>query len=181
MTLVQEIITENDLKSEEVDAVHVGAWDFLLTPMWTDFPYIPTEYDAQFSITHAIAALVQGWDMGPEWQGRAVRNPELDALAKKVVITANPRFADDCVVTPEGFRGMPTVVSVHARGREFCREGSTALGDGFEPRYRFDLAAIKQKYLAYAKCSLSEEQVESTFANITSLEDLPDVKFALTT
>lgn len=181
MTLVQEIMAENDLKPDEVDAVSVSAWDLLRAPMWTHFPYIPTEYDAQFSITHAIAALIQGWEMGPEWQRRAVRNPELDAFAEKITVAANQRFADDCVVTPEGFRGMPTVVSVHAGGRELRREGSAALGDGFEGRYRFDLAAIKQKYDAYAKCALSEERVGRTFANIANLENLPDVKFALTT
>ncbi|MCD4524251.1 MmgE/PrpD family protein [Nocardioides sp. cx-173] len=180
MTQVRELMQEEGLTAEDIDAVHVQTWDFLAGPYTTEFTELTDEYDAQISFRHAVAATVLGWEMGPDWQARAVGNSQLNDLAQKVTVVPNPTYREDSTFTPEGNRAMATVITVGAGGKEYVRRASSALGDGFDERYRYDFAMVREKFLDYAKHSLTGEQMERILANLEHLETLEDVRFQLT-
>jgi 2-methylcitrate dehydratase PrpD len=180
ITLIREMMAEDDLKPGEIEKVQIQTWDFIASPWFSRPTEITSEYDAQFSFPHAVAATILGWDMGPEWQARAIHNADLAAAAAKVSVTPNPRYDADSVVTDEGNKYMATIVTVSARGRELRKEGGVALGDPFEPPRKMTMDTIRDKYVSFARFSLSPEQIERTFRNIRTLELIDNLRFQLT-
>ena len=180
ITLIRQIIAEFDLKPGDIESVKIQTWDFIASPWFCQPGEITSEYDAQFSFPHAVAATILGWDMGPEWQSRAIHNPELDAAAAKVSVSPNPRFDADSVITDEGNKYMATIVRLTAKGREYCKEGGTALGDPFEPQFKMTIDTIREKYFSFSRYSLDSEQIKRTFENVRRLEAIDNVRFQLT-
>ncbi|MDR2881703.1 MAG: MmgE/PrpD family protein [Azoarcus sp.] len=181
ITLIKEIMAEHGLQPNDIEQIRVQTWDFIASPWFCDNIEITNEYDAQFSFPHAVAAAgILGWEMGPEWQAAAVRNPMLDDLARKISITPNPRYEQDSVLTNEGNKYMATVVDVVTRGGTFRKEGGTALGDPFDEKYKLDMDRIWEKYRIFSQPTLDHEAMDRTFSRIRMLEDLPNVQFKLT-
>jgi 2-methylcitrate dehydratase PrpD len=180
ITLLQELMKEHDIAPGEIDKVEIQTWEFIAGPWFSGKVEITDQMDVQFSFRHAVAAALLGWDMGPEWQGRAIGNAELDAAADKVFIATNPRYAEDSIVTIDGNRHMATVLTLRTARGSYTREGGIALGDPYEDRYRMTLDRIADKFFLFSRQTLDQGRMEQVFSRVASLEKLENIRFQLT-
>lgn len=180
ITLLQELMQEHAISPGEIEQVEIQTWDFIASPWFSGKIEITNEMDAQFSFRHAVAAAMLGWDLGPEWQAAAIGNRELDEVAGKIVVSVNPRYHEDSIVTIDGNRHMATVLTVKTARGSHTREGGIAMGDPYEDRYRMNLGTIADKFFRFSRQTLDRERMERVFANVRQLEELTNVKFQLT-
>lgn len=180
ITLLQEMMKEHDIALDDIEQVEIQTWEFIASPWFAGKVEIVNEMDAQFSFRHAVAAAMLGWDLGPEWQGKAIGNAELDSTADKIVISTNPRYDEESIVTIDGNRHMATILTIKTADRSYAREGGIALGDPYEDRYRMNIDRIADKFFRFARHTLDTERMEQVFSSVVALEKLESVRFLLT-
>lgn len=180
ITLLQELMDEHAIAPDEIEKVEIQTWSFIASPWFAGKVEILDEMDAQFSFRHAVAAAILGWDMGPEWQGKAVGDAKLDAAADKIVVSTNPRYDEDSIVTIDGNRHMATVLTVSTGRGRYTREGGIALGDPYEERYRMTLDRLADKFVRFSRHTLDQARVEQVLSRIARLDELESVRFQLT-
>jgi 2-methylcitrate dehydratase PrpD len=173
LDLVQRIVMEQRLRSEEIDAIEVCGFGNYTVPPWSTYPP-RNEFEAQFSLPYAVSLVASGIPPGPGWYSEErLRDPVLAQLARRVTAVPNPDVNRQVAAAwPEPVREIPTRVTIRARGRSFTAEDRFARGDGFAPTHRLDDAALVAKFRANAEAVLASGDIDRLADTIFDLEKI---------
>ncbi|OGA54536.1 MAG: hypothetical protein A3G25_05900 [Betaproteobacteria bacterium RIFCSPLOWO2_12_FULL_63_13] len=147
LDLVGRIVSEENLRPEEIEAIEVRGFGNLTVHPWNT--YEPrNEMEAQFSLPYAVARVAARIPAGPAWYAKEhMKDVALADLARRVSAAAHPEVSKRVAAAwPEPVREVPTSVTIRARGRSFSAEDCYAKGDGFAPTHRFDDDALINKF-----------------------------------
>ena len=175
--LMQDLITELDLKPEEIEAVEMKVETIGTLPA-----YVSTEpmdhVEAASSAPYIMAVIAHRIPRGPGQQAQSViEDPKIRAFMKKVKVSLNPRCEilrhQDIVVEGRPYaRHRPGYISVKARGQVFERTTDFCDWLSHDPAYRATDEGLAVKFRENAAIVLSHEKTERAIELILSLDKL---------
>lgn len=167
--LLNQILEENDIKADEIDAIRAWGEGFVSRPCWTNND-ITDPTDAQFSIKHSFAVAAQRLPRSKAWLDPAViYAPHVMALMKKVTFQVHPDWLSAMQTEPEA---RPSRLEVEARGQTFSAELRYPKGG---PDSGMPDADLIGKFRINVEGVLSDEAAERLVEQIMNLENADDV------
>lgn len=158
----QDILDENDLRPEDIDALTVNLNALAELPVWRN-PHIASHVDAQFNVPFVFSVLAHRVENGPSWQVKeTLENTMVKEFMTKVRVVTN-LDADS-----QGRPDVEVEVGKGAKKKVFSKEG-------YAGSLEMDNRALREKFRRNTLPILPEERVEKTMAVILGLEDLDDV------
>jgi 2-methylcitrate dehydratase PrpD len=178
LDLFDRLMTEARLTASEIDAVDILVPDGAITK-FMDTADVRTVVDGQFSIPHMIALAAVYGTPGPHWHTtEAILDPRLREFAGRVRVTANEAARPEMhrLLVEQGHcEIIPTVVTVHSRGRSWHREADHAHGDGWAAGSVATDADLREKTRRFCRPMLPVEQVDRCIALIEELDSAAHV------
>jgi 2-methylcitrate dehydratase PrpD len=128
--------------------------------------------DAEFSIPYAVAMLIRGEELGPEWYTeRNLRNPHVLNLASKVRVVGEPE-ADRLHIFP--LRKWVSTVTIRTKdGKSFTKHVDCPKGEPENPMTEDEIINKFRVLASYVK--LKQEEIDKIIAMVMNLEELDDV------
>jgi len=171
LELVLNIVHEEGLKPEEIEAVLYRSYTLVCSPPFDD-PRPIEIWDAVFSIPWAIAVAVYGCEPGPDWYSEErFRDARILDLAKKVRV--EPLLEADKSFQEKGIEGAIAEVTVTARGRQFSRRIEGGLKGS--PKRPLSNGELENKFRSLVNRVVKEEQAEKLIATINRFETLDTI------
>lgn len=169
-----QIVTEHDLKVEEIDAIRCWGEGWVDQPVWTD-PEIHTPHAAQFSTRHGLAVAAHRIPPGQQWQApEVIDSPSVQELMRRTTFAAHPDYVQVLAADPSA---RPTRVEVDARGTTFTAENTHPKGTlSADPQTYMTTDEVVAKFRANAAGVLSDERAEQVIDGVLRLEELDDVR-----
>jgi 2-methylcitrate dehydratase PrpD len=192
--LLENIIKEHDLKSEDIERIVINTHPLGITlptyvagDSWAD----STNRDlwfSQFSLTYALACTVYGITPGPEWAKEEIlTNPDIAEMTRKVT-HGEHKDAVRIAATWSGHPGKlfsqpPVSIEVISRKGVFAADSTDIPGDSWNPRAKLPHDKIIAKFRNNAAYVLNEARIQSiieTVDNLNIVEDLNNLMRLLT-
>jgi 2-methylcitrate dehydratase PrpD len=187
--LLENIIKEHDLKSEDIERIVINTHPLGITlPTYVagDNWANSTNRDlwfSQFSLTYALACTVYGITPGPEWaKEETLTNPDIAEMTRKVT-HGEHKDAVRIAATWSGHPGKlfsqpPVSIEVISRKGIFTADSTDIPGDSWNPRAKLPRDKIIAKFRNNASYVLNEARIQSiieTVDNLDSVEDLSNL------
>lgn len=166
MDALREIVVEEDLTVDDVQAIRLRAGPNILEPLRYTHPI--NELQAKFSLQFGLAAILVKRQAGlREYATEVVNSPRIQKAMAKVTTHLDPEVAR------LGTEKMRSILEVElASGRVIRRIADTARGTPEKPVTKDELEA---KFWECASFVLANDQVEKAAAMIRHLADLPAI------
>lgn len=163
-----DIVSENDLKPDEIDSVEALGMPFAAN----SDPYsVASQSDAQFSLPFNLAVAAHRIKPGPGSQDwTVVRDPRVLGFMKKVRIGVDPKAQQAKREDPKAWAAH---VSVSARGRTYVRETRYARGTPV-PGFEMTDEDLSNKFNEAASAFLTDKSAERALDCLWHLEDKAD-------
>jgi len=130
-----------------------------------------TRESADHSVPYVVAAtLVDGTITPNSYNDAHLRNPELRALLKKIVVVENSEFTRDYERVPQAHRTRVTVVT--ASGERLVGETGGDEDDLATPKSN---AKIEEKFRGLTENFLGKKRVDAILVRLWHLEDMDNV------
>ncbi len=168
-----DILDEQDIKPDEIDAIKVYVEGMVEQPVWLNRD-IQHVHDAQFSIAHGIALGAHRAPVGRAWQDPAlVFGASVMNLMDKVTHEVHP----DYVKLLQGHgASRPAKVEITARGQVFVGEQRYPKGvKSPDPDTYMTDAQVSAKFSHNAEGVLSPERTEQVIEAVMNLEAASDI------
>lgn len=177
LDILSSIMESNDLRPEEIDAIHAWGEAWVDHPIWRNRE-IEHVVDGQFSIAHGLAVAAHRIPPGPKWQDReVVFNPSVLDLMGKVRFDPHPSWIDEY---QRNHASRPSRIEVSARGATYVAEGIFPKGSpSLDPRTMMTDEELVEKFRVNAEGLLSDVQATSLAAAILDLENVPDIRMMM--
>ncbi|RMI28801.1 MmgE/PrpD family protein [Nocardia stercoris] len=167
-----EIVVDNDLKPEEIDAIRCWGEAAVLHPLWLSNA-IEHTHDAQFSIAHGLAVGAHNITPGKAWHdpelvfGRSV----LD-LMERVTFQPHPDYFRALSAHPSA---RPARIEVDARGTTFVADRLYPKGSPTpDPETRMTDAELIAKFRVNAEGVLEDSRQDDIVDAVFGLERIDD-------
>ncbi len=166
MDAMLDLITENDLKPEQVAGVRLGAGSNILAPLRYQEPQNALE--AKFSLQFCLGILLLRRRAGlQEFADDVVRSPEVRQMMARVKTYHSPE------IEAKGSDRMRSLVEVHLKdGRVVSQLAETSRGTPERPMSRQEMAA---KFADCAHAILSQERISAALEAIYRVEEMGSV------
>jgi 2-methylcitrate dehydratase PrpD len=170
MDSLLDLVTENDVRPDQVQEIRLGAGLNILNPLRYQEPQNALE--AKFSLQFCLAILVLRRRASvQEFTDEVVQSSEVREMMKRVKTYRSPE------IEAKGADRIRSLVEVRLQdGRTFSAEAETSRGTPERPMSREEMAA---KFADCSRATLSPEQVKATLESIYRVEDLDDVSALL--
>jgi 2-methylcitrate dehydratase PrpD len=168
-----EIVDENDIRPDEIDAIHAWGESFVMQPTWVN-TQIRNPRDAQFSMTHGLALAAHRIPAGKDWQTvETVRDPSILALTQRTTFQPHPGHAAAIAENPAARKSR---VEVHARGRVYDGQRDYPKGSPspVPETYMTDEELIA-KFRHNVEGVMTRGNADAVVEAVYQLEDLSDV------
>ncbi len=161
-----EVTRRTRIKPEEVDEILVGTYPIAVDVVGKN--YTPrTASEAKFSLPYCLSiALFKGKVGLTEFSSEMIRNPDVLALAKKIVVWKDPDFLEVRL-------GGANVRVRLTNGREYSALVNVPKGYPDNPLTK---AELKDKFRSLASIALPSERIEEIIFTLDDLEKLSNVK-----
>ncbi|UFW51320.1 MULTISPECIES: MmgE/PrpD family protein [Bradyrhizobium] len=176
LTALSKATAKVQIDPEQIQRITIGTNGYTSTPRFCN-PVPRTFCSRQFSIPHAVAMLLLGVAVGPEWLDEAQDdNPKVRALRDKVFVEewdhANT-FGSHLV--REQTRNMPARVAILMRdGTRLEAESDFALGDPWTTETAWGDEQVIEKFRVAS--GLSTERANAVIEATLNIEAQPDVE-----
>ncbi len=166
MDTMLDLILENDIKSEDVEEVRLGAGYNILNPLRYSDPQ--NELEAKFSLQFCLGILLLKRRAGTqEFTDEVVRSPEARKVMKKVKTYHNPE------IEAKGSDRIRSLIEIRLKdGRIISREAETSRGTPERPMGTEGMAA---KFTDCAKGVLPKSKISAALDAIYHVDDMADV------
>ena len=176
LDLLIDILTQNDIRPAEINAIRAWGEGFVDRPIWSNTT-IRHVVDAQFSIAHGMAVGAQRIPAGKEWQSSSVVfDPAVLELMEKVTYAPHPDWAALIAMDPSV---RPSRVEVDARGRTFALELRYPRNSPAEAGAGMRDEELIAKFRHNTADVLPGAVTDSAVAAIMGLESVDDVSVVL--
>jgi 2-methylcitrate dehydratase PrpD len=167
MDALLEIVSENDLKPDDVREIRLRAGRNILEPLRYEQP--EDDLQAKFSLQFGLSSILLRRRAGlREYTKEYVNSPEVRETMGKVKTILDPKIEE------MGTDKMRSALEVELRnGRTFRRFADTARGTTERPLRE---AELDEKFRDCANCVLDEVKIGALLKLIRNVEDLTDVK-----
>lgn len=168
------VLSQHDIKPDEIESVTVAAEPFAMLPMSTS-EVLVSHMDAQFRTTYNIAVAAYRIKPGPEWQQESTLWDErIQQFRKKVRCEVYQR-SEEIRTKEMGVEGKrPAMVKVAARGKTFQAEVDYAKWTPI-PGMRPTQEELEDKFRVNASYILPKEKTEAAIERIRNLEHMENV------
>ncbi|MFA3877806.1 MmgE/PrpD family protein [Streptomyces sp. MMCC 100] len=171
-----EIVTENDIKPEEIHGIKAWVEGFVEQPLWVN-RRIEHVHDAQFSIAHGLAVGAHRVPPTKAWQDPdLVFGDSVMGLMDKVTYEVHPDYVK---LLSGNAASRPARIEVAARGTTFTGERRYPKGSKSpEPGTAMTNDELVAKFRGHAEGVIPEaavEQVVEAVLNLETVEDFRDV------
>ena len=172
MDTLLDLLTEHDIRPEQVEEIRLGAGYNILNPLRYTDPQ--NELEAKFSLQFCLGILALHRRAGiREFTDEVVRSPEARSMMARVKTYHNQE------IEAKGSEKMRSLVEVRLKdGRSFSREAFTSRGQPDRPMSREDMAV---KFTDCAAGTLSSRRAKSALETIYRVEELAKVDELLQT
>ena len=166
MDTMLDLILENDIKSEDVEEVRLGAGYNILNPLRYSDPQ--NELEAKFSLQFCLGILLLKRRAGTqEFTDEVVRSPEAREVMKKVKTYHNPE------IEAKGSDRIRSLIEIQLKdGQVISREAETSRGTPERPMGTEGMAA---KFTDCAKGVLPKSKISAALDAIYHVDDMADV------
>jgi 2-methylcitrate dehydratase PrpD len=173
--LVDKIVRENDLDSEEIEQIVVKGLANYMKPPWNN--YEPkNEFEFEFSVPCQVAVAAMRVPPSQWLYPGTFLAPNVVKLAKKVKFEVEPSIGKLILEKhPEPVLEIPTSVTVVSRGRLLDGKTRLARGDGFSEETRMNDEELKEKFRSNSSKVISDHKIEKVIERVFHLEDVKDV------
>ncbi len=175
--ILHDMITEYDLKPDEIDALHMNCDEIGSLPAYVSAT--PKDHvEAASSGPYIAAVIAHGIKRGPRMQDQSViDDPSIRAFMQKVVMGVNPRCEEmrhqDINVEGRAYaRHRLGHVIIKARGQVFERSTDFCDWLSMDPDYRATDAGLAVKFRENAEVVLNAGKTEQAIEAIFNLENL---------
>ena len=162
---VEALMARRALAPESIEAIRVRTYAMAASLGHTD---VRSEFGARFSLPFAVASVIcHGHSDLDNYDGAAVADPKIQALARRVEVVEDPDFT-------RAFPGrQPTEVTVTLDdGTEISERADHHRGEAENP-HRPD--AVRRKFLDLASPVWGRERAAALYDRVLDLEHAPDV------
>lgn len=168
-----EILTENSITPDEIDAIRCWGEGWVEQPVWMNTT-VERPHEAQFSIAHGLAVRAHLIPPGKIWQqAETLTDPSVLAMMRKVTFAPHPDYLANISGDPSA---RPTLVEVDARDRTFSASRSHPKGTpSNDPSTYMTTDELVAKFRANAAGILADEQVEDLVDGILNLDKIEDI------
>ncbi|SHN39606.1 MmgE/PrpD family protein [Cryptosporangium aurantiacum] len=172
-----EIVTANDLRPDEIDAIRCWGEAWVELPVWLSTT-VDRPHQAQFSIRHGLAVSAHRIPPGKAWQlPETLRNPSVVGLMEKVSFAPHPDYVATLSADPSA---RPTRVEVDARGTTFSASRTHPKGTpSADPSIRLSTDELVEKFRANADGVLPAGRIDDLLDGILNLEKVENVSALL--
>jgi 2-methylcitrate dehydratase PrpD len=173
--LVDRLVRENDISSEEIQQVIIKGLANYTRPPWNN-PEPKNEFEFEFSVPCqvALAAMkisANQW-LGPEIFSAA----DVVKLSKKVKFAVEPSISKLIVENhPEPIMEMPTSVTIFTKDRILSGKTSLAKGDGFSEETRMSDEELQEKFRRNSYDVIDNAKIEKVIDMVFHIEDVSDI------
>ncbi|MCH7479933.1 MAG: MmgE/PrpD family protein [Chloroflexi bacterium] len=165
---VLELTAHKKLKPDEIRSVEVATYDIAATLKET---HPTTPLAGRFSIPHTVAATLVLGNANPEaFTLDALNNPDIQALASKVILTENPDFT---AMAPAKRPASVTIIFNSGEEKQHTVYGSK--GDPDQPMSPDELETKFQQLTSSTLGNDLANQAWQFLGNIEQLSDLSDL------
>ena len=167
-----DLVHEHRIHADEVNHIHVrisqGAYNTVGRPF--EIRKNP-QVDAQFSAPYAVAlAVIQKNVDLAGFEEEVIRDPEINALAKKVHVKIDPEMKD----VSANVVNLAAKVAIHTERGAFFKELAICKGHPENPASKDEVFKKFLNCARYGK-TLSEIEAEKTLECLVHLEDVGDI------
>ncbi|MEW1808695.1 MmgE/PrpD family protein [Pseudarthrobacter sp. NPDC080039] len=114
-----ELVTENDIKPEEIDAIRAWGEAWVMQGVWLD-NRVESAYEAQMSMANGLSVGAHRIAPGAAWQDPALyRGESVLKLMEKVDYQPHPDYVEEIKKNPSA---RPSRIEIDARGATFVAE-----------------------------------------------------------
>ena len=168
MDAMLKVVTENDLKAEQVAQVRVRAGSNILNPL--RYKTAKTELEAKFCLPFMMTSIILRRRAGiREFTDEFVASAPVQAMMARVDTMLDPD------IEARGFEKMRSIVEVGLKdGRTLTQPSDDRYRGG--PERPFTRAELHEKFADCASLVLSPEQTRKAIELIESIDRLPDVR-----
>jgi 2-methylcitrate dehydratase PrpD len=167
-----EIVTDNALKPEEIQAIRCWGEAAVLHPLWLS-NVIEHTHDAQFSIAHGLAVGAHNITPSKAWHDpELVFSPSVMELMDKVTFEPHPDYFKALDAHPSA---RPARIEVDARGTTFVADRVYPTGSPTpDPQTRMTDAELIAKFRVNAEGVIPPARMDSIADAVFHLEDIVD-------
>ncbi|MBI4202912.1 MAG: MmgE/PrpD family protein [Chloroflexi bacterium] len=164
MDTLLDLLTEHDIKADQIEEIRLGAGYNILNPLRYTDPQ--NELEAKFSLHFCLGILALRRRAGiREFTDDVVRSPDVRAMMARVKTYHSPE------IEAKGSERMRSLVEVRLKdGRTFSREAFTSRGQPDRPMGRQEMG---EKFTDCATGSLSRERIAAALATIYRVDAMP--------
>jgi 2-methylcitrate dehydratase PrpD len=168
MTLLRSLITQHDLRPDQVERVKVGTNQNMPNALIHHQP--TTELQAKFSMEFCMAILLLTRRAGlPEFTDEVVNRPDVQAMIRKVEFGVHPE------AEAAGYDKMTTIIEIALKdGRRITGRADFGKGSPANPMSYEEVADKFRECATFSRWP--SEKAERVIDMIRRLEDVPDVR-----
>lgn len=168
-----EIVEDNDIRPDEIDAINAWGESFVMQPVWMNED-IRNPRDAQFSMTHGLAMAAHRIPPGKDWQTvEAVHDPSVLELAERSTFQTHPDYTKALTTNPAARQSR---IEVHARGTTFAAERGYPKGSPSpDPATYMTDDELVAKFRHNVDGTVSDTDAQAIVDEVYTLEDIDDI------
>ena len=167
MDAMRKLVTENDVKPEQIRAIRLRAGSNILNPL--RYPMAHTELEAKFCPAFMLASIALRRKAGiHEFTNEFVQSEPVQRMMAKVERILDPE------IEARGFDKIRSIVEVDlVDGRHFVEHADERYRGG--PDRPFTREELHEKFTECAALVLPESAIAETLQMVESLEVVPDI------
>lgn len=168
-----QLVEENDIKPEEIDAIHSWGEGWIEQPIWLNTT-IEHVHDAQFSVAHGLSVGAHRVTPGRAWQDPdLVFSSSVLGLMDKVTFEPHPDYVAAITAHPAS---RPSRIEVVARGTTFVAERSYPKGSPSpDPATTMTTDELVAKFRHNAEGAIAPSQADAVIREVFSLQSTEDI------
>jgi len=168
MDAMLKVVTDNDLKPEQIKAVRLRAGNNILEPL--RYTIAKTELEAKFSVPFLMSAIILQRKAGMrEFTDEFVASAPVQAMMPKVTAV------HDVEIEKQGFDKIRSVVEVDlVDGRKLVQPSDDRYRGG--PANPFSREDLRGKFTDCAQLVLPQARLDRAFTTIEGVDTLPSVR-----
>jgi 2-methylcitrate dehydratase PrpD len=168
-----QLVEENDIKPEEIDAIHAWGEAWIEQPIWLN-KTIEHVHDAQFSVAHGLSVGAHRITPGRAWQDPdLVFSRSVLDLMDKVTFAPHPDYVAAITKHPAS---RPSRIEVVARGTTYVAERNYPKGSPSpDPATTMTTDELVAKFRHNAEGVITPPQADAVVHEVLNLETVENI------
>lgn len=169
-----EILTDNDIKVDEIESIRAWGESFVLQPTWLN-ETVEDVRDAQFSMVHGLAVGAHQRAPHKNWQDpEVVFSPSVRELMSKVSYEPHPDYTAAITANPAARQSR---IEVAARGTTFTGERDYPKGSPSpDPASYLTDDELAAKFRRNVEGVLASADVDAVIKAVRALDEVEDIR-----